>query len=220
LELGLRPVSALRQFLTLPAFISDAKRHHAAIRLVVSTMSGGRPTKFARLLGHLGLPRLHVSAEPVGTVRWGHASAPLSVAPLPVPTGIRDPASSSQEASLPCNSVIRFALSRRYLRRPGSRRTCVLKASYPGTSAASQIRRFARRHHEPLSANRTPDMPIARLADRSGSRPRFVPPVRDASDPESSRATEQPTNETAGPRKQPGCPTCRFPRNTPTSILW
>ena len=81
-----------------PAFISDAKRHHAAIRLVVSTMSGGRPTKFARLLGHLGLPRLHVSAEPVGTVRWGHASAPLSIAPLPVPTGIRDPASSSQEA--------------------------------------------------------------------------------------------------------------------------
>ena len=44
------------------------------------------------LPGHLSLPRLRAIAEPCGTVRWGHASAPLSVAPMPVPTGIREPA--------------------------------------------------------------------------------------------------------------------------------
>ena len=110
-----------------PAFISDAKRHHAAIRLVVSTMSGGRPTKFARLHRHLGLPRLHVSAEPVGTVRWGHASAPLSIAPLPVPTGIRDPASSSQEAF--ATRAIRLATSR-------------TRASAAGAARADEVKVF------------------------------------------------------------------------------
>ena len=78
---------------TRSALNSDAKRLHAAIRLVVSTMSGKTAGPGLQPCpGTLGLPRLRAIAEPYGTVRWGHASAPLSVAPTPVPTGIREPA--------------------------------------------------------------------------------------------------------------------------------
>ena len=60
---------------------------------------GGRQAKSAGLPGHLGLPRLRASAEPVGLSGGVMPPLLLSIAPLPLPTGIRDPASSQAAPS-------------------------------------------------------------------------------------------------------------------------